>query len=163
MKRRTFTCFINIFKQELILNTKKVLVNSIYFRGIITWIGLCLFAYVNGALRELVFKKVIGIIDPIANQLSCLSGIILWTLFVSIIWSWLNIKSSTMAFFMGMGWLVATVIFETFIIDRNLNWNQIIETYNFASGNFWGLVLIWIAILPLTIYYFCIFRLYLKN
>ncbi len=44
---------------------------------------------------------------------------------------------------------------ETFVINRlmaKLTWEQIIETYNVAKGQLWGLVLIWIGVLPVVVF-----------
>lgn len=50
------------------------------------------------------------------------------------------------------GWFVATFLFETFVLNRNLSLEQILQTYNVAAGEYWGLVLLWIGLLPSVLY-----------
>ncbi len=109
-------------------------------------------AYVNGAFRELVMTKQIGIAPNLAKQLSCLTGVILWTALLLFLWRKLEIKNFTQATTVGAGWLLATALFETLIINRNLTWAEIAQTYNVASGEFWGLVLLWLGLMPLVFY-----------
>ncbi|MCM2324628.1 MAG: hypothetical protein NDJ90_15315 [Oligoflexia bacterium] len=43
-------------------------------------------------------------------------------------------------------------MFETFVLNRNLSLEQILQTYNVAAGEYWGLVLLWIGLLPSVLY-----------
>jgi hypothetical protein len=121
-------------------------------RSILVWFCFLVLAFVNGAFRELVMIKFLGIGALRANQLSCLTGIALWTSFHLLIWRKLEVKRFSQALLIGMGWLVATMLFETFIINRNLNWSQILHTYDVSAGQYWGLVLLWIGLMPLAAY-----------
>jgi hypothetical protein len=128
------------------------LLDSLFFRASWGWLGLCLLAFLNGALREIIFIKYFGINKLLAHQISCFTGIIFWSLFTKAIWSRLNIYSLKEAIFVGLGWFITTILFETFIIDRKLSWTQIIKTYDISSGQYWGLVVIWILILPISLF-----------
>jgi hypothetical protein len=55
---------------------------DIIFHASLVWLGLFVLAFINGALREGVMKKVVGVKEPLAHQLSCLTGVALWTAFV---------------------------------------------------------------------------------
>ncbi|HLE01794.1 MAG TPA: hypothetical protein VJB59_16150 [Bdellovibrionota bacterium] len=125
---------------------------NITVRAALAWLGLFVLAFVNGAIRELGMKTALGIGEPLAHQLSSLTGIALWTAFVLLVWSKLRINSFKKAILVGAGWFVATVLVETFVINRNLSWNEVLQTYNVAAGEFWGLVLIWIGLMPVVIY-----------
>lgn len=126
---------------------------SLLLRAGVVWLGLLVLAFVNGALRELVMKRIISS-DHVAHQLSCATGILLWTSFVYLIWNKLHIQNIQEACLVGVLWFVATMLFETFILNRNLSTHQILETYNLAKGELWGLVLLWIGALPIVLFKF---------
>ena len=130
------------------MNKKSLLVRAIY-----VWLGLFALAFVNGALREVGMKKIFGVVEPLAHQLSCLTGIALWTIFVLIVWRRLDIRNMKEAFLIGLSWFIATAFFETFVLNRSLTWTQIFHTYDVAAGEYWGLVLLWIGLMPASIFY----------
>jgi hypothetical protein len=117
--------------------------NSIYI-----WFGFLVLAFINGAFKELVLVETFEIPKLQANQLSCLSGVLLWTILFLIFWKKLKIQKLSHAVYIGLFWLVATFIFETFILGRNLSWTQILRIYDIPSGQYWGLVLLWIGLMP---------------
>jgi hypothetical protein len=128
---------------------------ALILRSTLLWVGLFVLAFTNGALREVVWKKVVGIKEPVAHWLSCLTGTALWTAFVWLTWNMSGIRSIKEAALVGGYWFVLTVLTETFVINRlmaKLTWEQIIETYNVAKGQLWGLVLIWIGVLPVVVF-----------
>ncbi|MFZ4403858.1 MAG: hypothetical protein ACOYOK_07125 [Pseudobdellovibrionaceae bacterium] len=133
---------------------------SLVFRALLIWLGLCILAFVNGALREIVLKPILNVPEPTANQISCLTGVLFLTVFTVWYWKPLNIKSMGQALLVGLGWFFATLLFETLVIDRNLSWTQIVDTYDVFNGQFWGLVLIWIGLMPLMLYFLLNFRRY---
>lgn len=121
-------------------------------RASLVWLGLCALAYVNGALREVIIKAQMGIADRPAHQLSVVTGIALWTRFTSSLWGWLAVPSLAAAALIGLGWLVATLFFETFVLERSMTWEQILQTYNFAAGELWGIVVLWIGVMPVVLF-----------
>ena len=69
-------------------------------------------------------------------------------------WSRTNISTTMEACIVGVYWFVLTVLAEIFLINRlmsKMTWKQILHTYDVISGEFWGLVLIWIGVLPVVI------------
>lgn len=119
----------------------------------IAWLGLFVLAFLNGALREVGLKKVLGIVEPTAHQLSCLSGVVLWTGFVWFIWNKIKISTIKQAALTGLIWFSLTFLFETFVLNRNLSWPEILHTYNVMAGEFWGLVLVWLGLMPIAIFW----------
>jgi hypothetical protein len=119
----------------------------------LAWLGLFVLAFVNGALREIILKNYFAITEPLAHQLSCLSGVVLWTSFTMLIWSKLQITSLKQSAWIGLGWFTATLLFETFVLNAKLSWVEIFHTYDVLSGEFWGLVLLWIGILPIAMFW----------
>jgi hypothetical protein len=117
-------------------------------RPVLAWIGLLVLAFVNGALRELVLKPLLHLDTALAHQLSCLTGVGLWLGFVYMIWDKLKVRSSKQAALIGASWLLATFIFETFVLNRNMSREEILQTYNVADGELWGLALLTIGLMP---------------
>lgn len=68
---------------------------SLPVRSFIVWLALFAIAFINGGFREGVMKRVLHIKELPAHQLSCLTGIILWTAFTSVVWSWMEFTISS--------------------------------------------------------------------
>lgn len=145
------------------LNIRNVFSRSLIFRAVSLWVGLCILAYGNGALREIVLKPIFNLSEPTANQISCVTGVLLWTVFTIWFWKPLRIKTLGQTLLVGFGWFFATLLFETFVVGRNLNLTQIIAAYDLSNGQYWGLVLLWIGIMPLVLFYLLGFRHYINN
>lgn len=122
-------------------------------RPLVAWVGLFVLAFVNGALRELILKNGLGIVEPTAHQLSCLTGIVLWTGFVWLIWNRIKISTMKQAVLTGLIWFILTFLFETFVLNRHLSWPEILHTYDAIAGEFWGLVLLWLGLMPVAIFF----------
>lgn len=118
----------------------------------LAWILFLIVAFANGAIREIVLQKYLGMDVHVAHQFSCLTGVLLLTGFNILIWKKLNIRTGMQAASSGMAWLIATALFETLVLNRKLSTTEILQTYNLAKGEFWGLVLIWIGVMPVVIF-----------
>ncbi len=131
---------------------RRTFLKSFFMRTSIAWMGLCLIAFANGAYREIVLVKNLGLNQLLANQVSCFTGIVFLTIFVYGFWLQLEIENLKKATIVGVTWFIATFIFETFIMERNLSRDQILQSYNILSGQYWGIVLLWILILPALVF-----------
>ncbi len=120
-------------------------------RSSIVWLFFLIIAFMNGAFREFVIIQRIGIEQGAANQISCLTGATLWTTLLLLRWRKLEIKNFKQAMSVGTSWLIATALFETFVINRNLTWKEIGDTYDVHAGEYWGVVLLWLGIMPMII------------
>lgn len=116
------------------------------------WFCFLLIAFMNGAFREFVMIKRIALNPNFANQISCLTGAMSWTILLLFHWRKLKIKNFTQAAWIGASWVIATALFETFVMNRNLTWKEIAHTYDVKSGEYWGLVLLWLGLMPVLIY-----------
>lgn len=128
---------------------------AIFYRTTLIWLGMFCLAFLNGAIRELVIKKFLD--ESGAHQLSCITGAILWTILVWFFWNKTLIKNSKEAMFVGLYWFLLTLFTETLLLNRligEMTWEQILNTYNIFKGQYWGLVLIWVGILPITVRFF---------
>jgi hypothetical protein len=106
----------------------------------------------NGVLRVSTYGKHMPEIR--AHQLSSLTGMIFFGLAVWLMDSIRPIESSGQAFLIGFIWLILTILFEFgfghFIMKHP--WGKLLQDYRIDRGRLWGLVLIWIFLLPLFIY-----------
>ncbi len=127
--------------------------SATWVRPTVAWFGLLILAFVNGAMREFGMKKFMGIEEPLAHQLSCLTGVLLWTGFTVGIWPLLRISSFKQSVHVGMAWLLATMLFETFVLNRNLSYAEILHSYDMSAGEYWGLVLLWVGVMPSAVYW----------
>jgi hypothetical protein len=123
-------------------------------RALLLWLCFLVLAFVNGAFRELVLIPRLGLLAHVANQLSCVTGVVLWTLMCAIFWRRLAVKKLNEAVSIGLGWFFATMLFETFVINHKLSWRQILHTYDVSAGEYWGFVLLWIGLMPIVAYLF---------
>ncbi len=125
---------------------------SLLTQSVLLWFGFLALAFLNGALREVMMIQSLGMPPHSANQLSCLTGIALWTTLLALAWGKMKICKLREAIAVGLGWFTATMLFETFVINRGLSWAQILQPYDLSAGEYWGLVLLWIGGLPVTAY-----------
>ncbi|MCB1765983.1 MAG: hypothetical protein KDJ22_07960 [Candidatus Competibacteraceae bacterium] len=115
---------------------------------VIAWFSLMGLAILNGALRDLVYRKWIG--EFHAHQLSTLTLLLLfagefWMLFT--IWP---LASSAQAWTVGTGWLVMTLAFE-FGFGHGVSghsWRRLLGAYRLHEGQLWSLIPLWVWIGP---------------
>ena len=77
---------------------------------ILTWFPMLLLAIGNGALRDLVYKKYTG--ELTAHQLSTISLLLLFALYIGFIIRKYPPVSSKQAILVGALWMLLTLIFE---------------------------------------------------
>ena len=117
-------------------------------RYLIAWFVLLLVAMVNGALRDFTYGRYIS--GLVANQLSCLSGIILFgVVFYQFVRRWPP-DSSRQAICIGLFWMVLTVAFEFLFFHyvAGHSWTELLANYDIAHGHLWPLILLWVAFGP---------------
>ena len=116
------------------------------------WFPFVVIAIINGAVREGVYKKSFG--DLLAHQISTVTGIILFAIYIWIITGIWLIESSSQAWLIGLMWLLMTVIFE-FVFGHYVmknSWEKLFSDYNIFKGRLWAVVLIWVTIAPYLFY-----------
>lgn len=121
-------------------------------RALLLWLGLFALAFVNGALREIGIKRVIG--EPTAHQLSALTAFLIFSAYGWAVWPKTRIVTTADAWWVGALWLVLTILTETSVLNRwtsHLSWDQILQTYNLGRGELWPLVLVWVGLLPVVL------------
>lgn len=119
---------------------------------ILAWFPMVIIAIVNGFFRE---KFLVNYFNKLqAHQLSSVSMIILLAIYNWILFKIFFPASVNQAVFIGIIWLLFTVIFE-FLFGYYLlghSWSNLLNDYNIFKGRVWIFVLIWISIVPYIIY-----------
>jgi len=121
-------------------------------KWIIAWLPLVLIGIINGAIREIGYKKILGELH--AHQVSTLTGIILMGIYIGYLTLNLKIQSAGQAIIIGSIWLVLTIAFEFLFghyVMKN-EWSRLLHDYNILKGRLWLLVLIWIITAPYIFY-----------
>jgi hypothetical protein len=113
---------------------------------------MVLIGILNGVIREAGYKRFLG--ELLAHQVSTVTGVILFGLYVWALSHRWRIQSSNQAVAIGLIWLVLTVAFE-FLFGHYVMghpWSRLLHDYNILEGRTWLLVLIWITIAPYVFY-----------
>jgi hypothetical protein len=118
----------------------------------LAWIPMVLIGIANGAIRQFGYGRLLG--ELLSHQISSVTGIIFFGLYVwtlSLRWP---LQSSSQAIAIGLIWLGLTVAFE-FLFGHYVakhSWSRLLSDYNILKGRLWSLVLIAITIAPYVVY-----------
>ena len=120
-------------------------------RYILLWFPMLFIAIMNGMLREFVFRKYMG--DLTAHQLSTVSLIIFFAVYIGILMKRIPPASSEKALLIGILWMLMTLAFEFgFGAYRGNSWSKMIGDYNIYKGHIWILIPVWVTIAPYIFY-----------
>ncbi len=117
-------------------------------RYLFAWLPMVLIAILNGTLRNFLFRRWMSRLA--AHQLSCLTGIVLFGLYVWLLTCFWPLASLRHAILIGFSWLILTITFE-FLFGHFVarqSWRRLFQDYNLSSGRLWVLVLLWVAVSP---------------
>lgn len=134
------------------MKVRTPLVNVVIWRYILGWFALVIMAIINGALREVFYKPLVG--DLTAHQISTITGILLFALIIwgmSRVWP---IPTAREAWTVGFIWLAMTVCFE-FLFGHYVMghpWTKLLHDYNVLQGRAWVAVLLWTVVAPYVFY-----------
>jgi hypothetical protein len=114
---------------------------------ILAWLPMLLLAVLNGALRDLGYKKYVGSLT--AHQISTFTLIILFAFYIGYIIKHFSPASSTQAILIGTIWVILTLCFEFgFGRYRGNSWSALLADYNILKGRIWILIPLWTLITP---------------
>ena len=112
---------------------------------------MLLIAIGNGSLREFVFKKYMSALT--AHQLSTITLLIFFSIYICSVMKRFPPASSTQAIFIGLVWVSLTLAFEFgFGRYRGNSWLKLLEDYNLLKVRLWILIPIWVTIAPWVFY-----------
>ena len=117
-------------------------------RGAAVWLGILIGANLNGALRELALRPMLG--PDVANAASTLLLCALVLLIARLAIRWISPPDAGSAWRIGLLWLVLTLAFE-FLAGRYLfdnSWERILSEYDLTAGRLWVLVPIVTLVAP---------------
>lgn len=121
-------------------------------RYIVPWLPMIVIGISNGILRETTYGKYLD--ELRAHQISTLTGIIFFSLYIGTFVYFWNLESSSQAITIGLIWLVLTVGFE-FLFGHFIaghSWSRLGQDYNLLAGRVWIFVLLVITFAPLLFY-----------
>ena len=121
-------------------------------RYFLIWIPMVLIAIANGAARDLWYGKHFAV--PFAHQLSTLTALLLFSLYIWAVLRIFPLQSSRHAVAIGLMWLGLTIAFE-FVFGHyvaGLSWSRLLSDYNVLAGRLWLLIPLWLAIAPYVFY-----------
>jgi hypothetical protein len=118
------------------------------FRYLQAWFTMLGVAMVNGGLRDLTYGK--QLLPLLANQISCLTGIVLLGAVMYLYMRHWKLDSARLAIYLGLFWMGLTVAFEFlfFHFVGGRSWEVLLESYDMANGQLWPLILLWVAVAP---------------
>ena len=122
------------------------------FRYLQAWFTMLGVAMVNGGLRDMTYGKQLPAL--LANQLSCLTGIVLLGIVIYLYMRHWKLDSARLAIYLGLFWMALTVAFE-FLFFHYVGgrpWEVLLESYDIANGQLWPLILVWVAVAPYLFY-----------
>jgi hypothetical protein len=115
---------------------------------ILIWFVLFGVAFLNGAIRELTYGRYLE--EYTRHVVGTIVGVILLgasIYIVNLIWPF---QSRMQAFYVGVIWVLMTVVGETLMILflMKKDFHTVIQQYDIASGRLWPLVLLFILLFP---------------
>ncbi|BCK87856.1 hypothetical protein MIZ01_1653 [Sideroxyarcus emersonii] len=121
-------------------------------RYLAAWFAMLAVATVNGALRDLTYGRRLPAL--LADQLSCLSGILLLGAVIYLYvrrWPFVSAKQAWLA---GLFWMVLTAGFEFLFFHYAAGhpWPELLANYDVMSGRLWPSILLWVAVAPYVFY-----------
>lgn len=109
-------------------------------------------AIANGAVRQFWYGRYLGELP--AHQLSTLTGLILFGIYIFCIMRLFPPVTGNQAVSVGLLWLGLTVAFE-FLFGHYVAghaWSHLFQDYNLFAGRLWLLVLLWLTLAPYLFY-----------
>jgi hypothetical protein len=111
-------------------------------RALLVWFGLLAVAFVNGAVRELVFVPRLG--DTFAHVISvAILSLAIVLVSLSTI-TWIHPRSVADAWRVGLLWLALTLAFELLAGHYVFGapWTRLLADYDLLAGRIWIVVLL---------------------
>lgn len=119
-----------------------------YIQAVLIWILIIPIAILNGVLRESVFNKLGSIALPLSGIILSICIFVMAFLLIPTI---KNCKKKDYLFF-GLIWFVLTNLFDlSMYISEGGGFSDLLNSYNFMSGNLWILVVLTTFVSPIVV------------
>lgn len=119
---------------------------DVALRGFGLWLVILVLAVANGAIREALLVPKLGSAPGLVVSGMLLSSLVLLVAYIGL--PWLRAQGMGLIF-IGLGWLLATLVFEfSFGLLRGKPLDEILAAYTFKGGNIWPIVLLVVAVAP---------------
>jgi hypothetical protein len=123
------------------------------WKYLLLWIPMVFIAVANGVVREAWYGRHLS--ELRAHQLSTLTGVVLFGLYIWIVLGFFRPVSAVQALTIGLLWLGLTVAFE-FVFGPYVAghaWGRLFQDYHLLAGRVWVLVLVWLTVAPSVFYW----------
>lgn len=114
----------------------------------VAWLLMPIIGIINGTIRQYAYSNALG--ELRAHQVSTVTGIFLFGLYIWALTLFWKIRSSAEAIAIGLIWLTLTIAFE-FLFGHYVmkhSWSRLFHDYNLFEGRLWVLVLLWVTLAP---------------
>ena len=114
----------------------------------VAWLLMPIIGIINGIIRQYAYSNTLG--ELRAHQVSTVTGIFLFGLYIWALTLTWKIRSSAEAITIGLIWLTLTIAFE-FLFGHYVMkhpWSRLLHDYNLFEGRLWVLVLLWVTLAP---------------
>ncbi|MGB2769954.1 MAG: hypothetical protein WBC88_09550 [Candidatus Zixiibacteriota bacterium] len=114
----------------------------------VAWLLMPIIGIINGTIRQYAYSNALG--ELRAHQVSTVTGIVLFGLYIWALTLFWKIRSSAEAIAIGFIWLTLTLAFE-FLFGHYVMkhpWSRLLHDYNIFEGRLWVLVLLWVTLAP---------------
>ncbi|CAN5529788.1 hypothetical protein BH10ACI2_BH10ACI2_07240 [soil metagenome] len=134
---------------------------SVALRGLVVWLVFIFAESINGTIREIFVKPILG--DLRARQLSFLSAIVIIFAVASIFFRWIGETKRKHLLLVGLLWVSLTFGFEVFVgrMLLGISWEIILSDYNIFNGGLMTFGLIILAVTPILVSEF--YRIYIPQ
>ncbi len=113
----------------------------------LAWLGLMVIAMLNGALRDLGYRSLVG--DLAAHQISTVTVLVLFSVALTYLMKRSPIDSLGQAWTIGGVWFMLTGVFEVGMsLMSGASWTDIVRSYDLSAGQLWILVHVWTLAAP---------------
>jgi hypothetical protein len=119
----------------------------VVLRAFIVWLGILVFAILNGAGREVILVPALGTEIAFVLSGALLSLFVIVIAYISL--PWLGPARPIGLLSVGLGWAALTIIFEFSLgLWQGHSWSFMLAAYKFEHGNIWPIVLVVVASAP---------------
>ena len=123
------------------------------WKYILLWFPMVFIAVANGVVREAWYGRHLS--ELRAHQLSTLTGVLLFGLYIGIVLRFFRPVSAVQALTIGVLWLSLTVAFRVCLwaLRRRAFLEPTVPGLYILAGRVWVLVLVWVTVAPLLLYW----------